>query len=418
MSCIKYIIFAKQYKTKMIRQSDLTTIINVQKKHLSSGRNDIGRNLLNELPANLDNHALIISGIRRCGKSTLLGQLIKSMHEDFLFINFDTPLLYGFEMADFTMLDQIIAKKGCNRLFFDEIQVVKGWELYIRQKLDERFKVIVTGSNASLLSQELGTKLTGRHITKILYPFSFQEFNRFLQLKSDTQALLKYLDKGGFPDYVKTNNPEILTSLFEDILFRDIAVRFGVRDIQSLKRLLLYLVANVGNMVTANKLTHVLEIKSTATILEYFSYFEQTYLLSLMPKFSYSYKVQSVNPRKIFIMDNGLIGAVTPSYSKDLGRKLENAVYWKLRQLNKTAFYFNETGFECDFVVTRNNEVEELIQVCYDLNHDTSIREERGLLEAMKYFNKDVGTIITINQRDEILTNGKTIRVIPAFEFL
>lgn len=374
--------------------------------------------MLTELPTNLANHALIIAGIRRCGKSTLLGQLIKNKTEGYLFINFDTPLLYGFEMADFKVLDELIAKNNCKRLFFDEIQVVKGWELYIRQKLDEGFKVIVTGSNATLLSQELGTKLTGRHITKILYPFSFQEFNRFLKLNPDEAALLKYLDKGGFPDYVKTNNQDILTSLFEDILFRDIAVRFGVRDIQSLKRLLLYLVANVGNLVTANKLTQVLGIRSTATILEYFSYFEQTYLLSLMPKFSYSYRAQSVNPRKIYVLDNGLIGAVTPSYSKDSGRKLENAVYWKLRQKNKTVNYFNETGFECDFVVTQNNEVEELIQVCYDLNHDNSVREERGLLEAMKFFNKESGTIVTMNQRDKILVDGKTIHVIPAFEFL
>lgn len=374
--------------------------------------------MLTELPTNLANHALIIAGIRRCGKSTLLGQLIKNKTEGYLFINFDTPLLYGFEMADFKVLDELIAKNNCKRLFFDEIQVVKGWELYIRQKLDEGFKVIVTGSNATLLSQELGTKLTGRHITKILYPFSFQEFNRFLKLNPDEAALLKYLDKGGFPDYVKTNNQDILTSLFEDILFRDIAVRFGVRDIQSLKRLLLYLVANVGNLVTANKLTQVLGIRSTATILEYFSYFEQTYLLSLMPKFSYSYRAQSVNPRKIYVLDNGLIGAVTPSYSKDSGRKLENAVYWKLRQKNKTVNYFNETGFECDFVVTQNNEVEELIQVCYDLNHDNSVREERGLLEAMKFFNKESGTIVTMNQRDKILVDGRTIHVIPAFEFL
>lgn len=374
--------------------------------------------MLTELPTNLANHALIIAGIRRCGKSTLLGQLIKNKTEGYLFINFDTPLLYGFEMADFKVLDELIAKNSCKRLFFDEIQVVKGWELYIRQKLDEGFKVIVSGSNATLLSQELGTKLTGRHITKILYPFSFQEFNRFLKLTPDEAALLKYLDKGGFPDYVKTNNQDILTSLFEDILFRDIAVRFGVRDIQSLKRLLLYLVANVGNLVTANKLTQVLGIRSTATILEYFSYFEQTYLLSLMPKFSYSYRAQSVNPRKIYVLDNGLTGAVTPSYSKDSGRKLENAVYWKLRQKNKTVNYFNETGFECDFVVTQNNEVEELIQVCYDLNHDNSVREERGLLEAMKFFNKESGTIVTMNQRDKILVDGKTIHVIPAFEFL
>ena len=402
----------------MIKQSDLSAVVVSQKERLVSTKNDLVRVLLGKLPPDLGNHALIISGIRRCGKSTLLGQLIKERNEDAFFINFDTPKLYNFEMADFGILDQIISENSCRSLFFDEIQVITGWELYVRQKLDEGFKVVVTGSNASLLSRELGTKLTGRHITKELYPFTFVEYFTYLKKSANVESLQNYLDTGGFPEFVKYNNPDILTTLFEDILYRDIAVRHGIRDVESLKRLLLFLVANVGNLVTATKLTQALGIKSSATVLSYFSFFEQTYLLGLMPRFSYSYRAQLVNPRKIYIIDNGLINAVSPSHSKNSGKKLENVIYWALRQKNKQLYYFNETGIECDFVVGQSNVIEDLIQVCFELNPENTPREVRGLLDAMNYFKKVSGTIITLNQQDEIRQEGKQIHVVPAWQFL
>ena len=402
----------------MIKKSDLLAVIDSQKERLGSSSNDLERDLLKTLPSDLSQHALIISGIRRCGKSTLLRQMIKEGNDDTFYINFDTPKLYNFELNDFEILDMIISEKGYGRLFFDELQVIDGWELFVRQKLDEGYKVFVTGSNATLLSRELGTRLTGRHITKELFPFSFQEFTNFRHLEPDKDALIKYLDLGGFPEFIKHNNADILTTLLEDILFRDIAIRYNIRDVKSLKRLLLYLVANVGNLVTATKLTQSLGIKSSATILDYFSFFEQTYLLNLMPRFSYSYRAQLVNPRKIYVIDNGLINAVTPSFSKDYGRKLENVIYWSLRQQKKDLFYFSETGSECDFVVCRNNEVEELVQVCYDLTNENAAREQKGLLEAMTFFKKDKGTIISLNQSDEISNAGKHIRVIPAFKYL
>jgi predicted AAA+ superfamily ATPase len=333
------------------------------------------------------------------------------------YINFDTPGLYTFELSDFGILDQVIDGAGCKRLFFDEIQVITGWELYVRQKLDEGFQVVVTGSNASLLSQELGTKLTGRHITKELYPFSFNEFVRFLQLPPDRLALQQYLDNGGFPEYLRSRDEDILVALFDDILYRDIAVRYGIRDIKSFKWLLLYLVANVGNLVTATGLTKVLSIRSTSTVLDYFSFLEQSYLLGLMPRFSWSLRAQLVNPRKIYIIDNGLINAVSPSYTMDYGKKLENAVYWELRQQQKELHYFNESGYECDFVVTRKNKVESVIQVCWDLNAENSAREERGLMDAMNFFKLNTGLIITQDKQDEIHRDGKQIHVVPAYRF-
>ncbi|NLO03490.1 MAG: ATP-binding protein [Bacteroidales bacterium] len=402
----------------MIKQSDLSAIIDSQYERLMTSDFGLERYLLKKLPEKQGNHALIISGIRRCGKSTLLGQLIKKVPSHGFFINFDTPKLYNFEISDFKLLDLIIKENDYEHLFFDEIQVVKGWELYVRQKLDEEFTVVITGSNASLLSRELGTKLTGRHITKELFPFSYTEFIRFMQIKSNEESFQKYFETGGFPEFVKINNPDILTSLFDDILFRDISVRFGIRDVNSLKRLLLFLVANVGNLITATKLKQVLGIKSSATILDYFSYFEQTYLLGLLPKFSHSYRAQLINPRKIYIIDNGLINAVSPSHTKDAGKKLENIIYWHFRQQNKELFYYNETGSECDFVVAAKNKVEKIVQVCYELTPENSSREEKGLLEAMNFFNIDKGTIITMDQQDKIRHKNMQIDIIPAYVYI
>lgn len=401
----------------MIKKSDLIAVIEMQREHLLNKDDEITRDLLHSLPINLSKHALIISGVRRCGKSTLLKQMMKEDLSDAFFINFDTPKLYNFDINDFEILDQIITEEGKKKLFFDEIQVVSGWELYVRQKLDENYQVVVTESNASLLSSELGTKLTGRHITKELYPFSYNEFIRYKKLETGFESFDWYFKNGGFPEYIKHSNPEILTSLFDDILYRDIAIRHGVRDVKSLQRLLLYLIANVGNPVTATKLTTLLGVKSSSTILDYFSYFEHSWVLGLLPKFSWSYRAQLVNPRKAYIIDNGLINAVSPSFTENEGRKLENMVYWFLRKNQKDIFYFNETGHECDFIVSNNNKAEEIIQVCYQLDHNNREREESGLLAAMEFFNLNNGIIITMNQTDEISKGEKRISVIPGCKF-
>lgn len=402
----------------MIKQSELAAVVQSQQEQQQEKGVGLERDLLHQLPTDLPNHALIISGIRRCGKSTLLSQWMKKIDFEGFFLNFDTPKLYNFELTDFELLDEMIVQSRKKSLFFDEIQVIDGWELYVRQKLDQGYKVAITGSNASLLSKELGTKLTGRHIDKELFPFSFSEFLRYHEAIPDAESLLRYMTIGGFPEYIKTENPDILAVLIDDILYRDIAVRYNIRDVKSLKRLLLFLAANNGNLVTATKLTQTLGIKSPATILDYFSYFEQSYLLQLMPKFSYSYRVQLVNPRKIYFVDTGLINVVDVSFSHDFGRKLENVIFWELRRQNKEIYYYNENGYECDFVVCNNKIPEQLIQVCYELNKDNSTREERGLLDAMNFFKLDKGTIITLNQQDTILHHEKKIEVIPAYRYL
>ncbi|MCL2328739.1 MAG: ATP-binding protein [Bacteroidetes bacterium] len=401
----------------MIQQGILQQVIDTQKKKTLRLNVGFEREVLPKMPA-LQSHALIVSGIRRCGKSTLLKQMIEADDSKKLFLSFEDPRLFNFELSDFELLDAIIENSKSETLFLDEIQVINGWELYIRQKLDEGFRVAVTGSNASLLSRELGTKLTGRHISKELFPFSYREFLGFKNLQAGEKSLQKYMEMGGFPEFLKTNNTDILSELFYDILNRDIIVRHGIRDARSLRNLAVYLVSNAGNLVTASKLQQPLSIKTAATVLEYFSFLEDTYLVNFMPKFSYSLKVQMVNPRKIYVIDPGIIKIASISFTENKGHLLENLIYWELRRQGKELYYFNENKSECDFVVMKNEKIEQVIQVCYELLPENREREINGLKEAMEFFKIDNGVIISFNQRDAFMLNSKRIEVLPAWEFL
>jgi len=400
----------------MFTQSDIEQVIAGQREQAARRGMGLLRDILPTLP-DLTSHALIISGIRRCGKSTLLEQLLAHRGAEALALNFDDPRLAGFASADFGLLDGLITKSGVRSLFFDEIQVVPGWESYIRQKLDEGFRIAITGSNASLLSRELGTRLTGRHITKEIFPFSYREFLRFRSLAPGEESLRLYLDEGGFPEYLKSKEPDILSGLLYDILYRDIAVRYGIRDTRSLKQFAVYLFSNPGNLITANKFRQILGIKTTATVLEYFSHLEDAYLIAFMPRFSHSARIQSVNPKKIYAADPGLVKVASLSFSDDRGRMLENAVYWQLRRRGMEVFYFNEKNAECDFIAMRSGGKPLLMQVCHELTSANRQREQRGLSAAMDFFQAEEGLIITFAQRDAYVDQGRQIQVVPAWEF-
>ena len=262
---------------EMVLQSTINQVFESQRDNNLSRDTGLKREALQDLP-NLDAFALIVSGIRRCGKSTLLFQLLKEKYPGALYLNLEDPRLYEFELKDFVRVDKVIAATRSKVLLFDEIQIVPEWERYVRQKLDEGYKLIITGSNASLLSRELGTKLTGRHITRELFPFSYKEFILFRKLTPSPDSLLQYLHTGGFPEFVKQGANEILNTVFDDILIRDIAVRYGIREVKTLQRLALYLISNVGNLITANRLRTLFEVGSVNTITEYLAHLEDSYL--------------------------------------------------------------------------------------------------------------------------------------------
>ena len=400
----------------MIPQNILSQIIQKQSQNIAKKDKGLKRDALQLLP-NLASHALIVSGIRRCGKSTLLFQLLSSKYTGALYLNFEDPRLYEFENNDFSRLDLLIQEQNFSVLMFDEIQIIPEWERYVRQKLDEGFRIVVTGSNASLLSRELGTKLTGRHITKELFPFSYQEFISYQKLRPSTESLISYLTMGGFPEYIKEKNDDILNHLFEDILIRDIAVRYSIKDVRTLQRLAQYLISNVGKPVSGNNLKNMFGMGATSTALEYLSHMEYSYLLHFVPKFSYSLKKQIANPRKVYAIDTGLVNVNSGSFTEDNGRKFENLIFLHLRRSYREIYYFSEKG-ECDFITFKNGAFHQAIQVCYDLNPDNLDRELNGMIEALEFFNIEQGILVTISQKDHFKKNGKIIHVIPAHEYL
>ncbi|PPK99383.1 ATP-binding protein [Parapedobacter indicus] len=400
----------------MVTQEILTQVIAAQRDNLLAKGVGLKREAMATLP-DISAYALIVSGVRRCGKSTLLFQLLQQRYPDALYLNFEDPRLYGFDIKDFARLDEIIRQAGADVLLFDEIQIIPEWERYIRQKLDENIKIVITGSNASLLSRELGTKLTGRHITKELFPFSYREFITFTQQKASSDSVSEYLQVGGFPEYVKQRVDDILNYVLEDILIRDIAVRHGIRDVNSLQRLTLYLISNTGKLVTANRLKSLIGVGSTNTITEYLSYLEDSYLVHFIPKFDYSHRKQMVNPKKVYAIDTGLVNVNSASFTDDSGRQLENMIYLHLRRQYKDIFYFSAKG-ECDFIVSDKSNIQAVIQVCYHLNADNLDRELNGMTEALEYFKLDDGLLITHAQRDLFEKDGKKIVVLPAHEYL
>lgn len=400
----------------MIRQEEIALVVDAQRGAFLRQDSGLARDALSEIPV-ADSFATIITGIRRCGKSTLLLQLLQRDYQDAIYLNFEDIRLSGFEMDDFTRLHREIEKRALKVMFFDEIQIVTGWEKFVNQLLRENYKVFITGSNASMLSVELGTHLTGRHLSMELFPFSYDEFIRFKNIDNEENSILDYLKTGGIPEYVKTGLPDILNTLIDDILIRDIAIRHSVRDVNSLRQLTTFLITNIGNLISANKLTGMFNIKSATTFLEYFSYLKDAYLLEFIPLFHHSLKTQARNPKKIYAMDLGFYTENSISTSDNMGRRLENLIFLHLRRKYKQIFYYKEKG-ECDFVVMEKNAVKEAVQVCLSVNNENFEREYNGLLEAMKNLNLKEGTVVTLNQSDTFTKDGLTVRVTPASEFL
>lgn len=362
-----------------------------------------------------NDHVQVISGIRRSGKSTLLRQIMKQ-YKKVAHFNFEDPRLANFTVEDFAKLDKIIPK-DVDAYFFDEIQNVVGWEIYVRQLHDYGKKVFVTGSNASLLGKELGTKLTGRYLSLELFPFSLREYLKFKKMTASPENALKYLSEGGFPEYLKSENVESLQNLFKDIVLRDVAIRYGVRNTKTLVDIALFLLSNIGKETTYNRIKNIFQVGSSNSVMDYLSWLEDAYLLFFLNRFSYSAKSMAVNPRKVYAIDNGLVLANTLSLQKDQGRLLENAVYIHLRNQDKKMFYFKEKH-ECDFVLFNREKPASVIQVCYEINSDNQLREFSGLLEAMEHFNLKEGQIITLNQNDTMEVAGKKITLLSFDRFV
>lgn len=400
----------------MLAKQVISEVVEIQAELHQKKKTGTPRSALEDLKL-YDSFVLIICGIRRCGKSTLLNQALKSKFTQPVFLNFEDPRLAAFELSDFLRFDEIVKEIEPDVIAFDEIQNVPQWEKYIRSKQDQGQKIIVTGSNASMLSKEFGTLLTGRYIIKELFPFSYEEYLNFTSESAGVQSFSKYLNAGGFPEYLKTNDPEILNRLIDDILLRDITLRFGVRQHFMLRQLTLYLVSNIGKCLSLNQLKNLFSVGSVNSISNYIEWLEDSYLIFSIPKFSFSVKKQIYNPRKIYCVDTGLAGANSLSMSKDQGRKLENLVFLHFRRNRKTIFYYAEKN-ECDFIIVEKGQPLEAVQVCLQLTSDNLDRELKGLAEAMTELNLESGLIITFDQEDSFEVNGRIVKAIPAWKYL
>ena len=360
----------------------------------------------------LDSHALDITGVRRCGKSTVMRQWIRGRREPWFYVNFESPLLTQFEVRDTVRLDALIEKSGAKRLFFDEVDQFAGWEKYVRQKLDEGFHVCISGSNASLLEGELGTKLTGRHVSKELFPFSYAEYLKFTKERPCARSVRAYAQDGGFPRYLQTREEVVLQELFDDIVYRDVIVHNKIRDANAVRELAAYLVENVGCRFTATKMLKPLGVASASTITQWCDWIEKAYLFFFVPIFSDSEKSRLLNPKKVYCVDTGLEYAVSSRRIPNDGARFENLVYLALRRRTKDISYFDDDG-ECDFILRNRHAVTAAVQACIRLTDEDRDREIEGLLKAMDALSLSSGTIVTEDQRDRLVFGKRRIDIVP-----
>ncbi len=395
----------------------LRQIIVDQRRTLPDVKDTVPRRMENRLSVPSE-HALILSGIRRCGKSTLLLQMMEKTGRSAYF-NFEDPRLSGMQPDDFGKLLRLLEEtwESPTHYFLDEIQAMDRWESFVRLLLDRQKRVVATGSNASLLSRDLGTKLTGRHLRYELFPFSYRESLRAYGRKNGKESLQGYLANGGFPAYLREKNPLMLQQLLSDVLARDIAVRHRLREVRTIEQMAVYLLNNVGKPFSFNSLAKTFGLGSTNTAQAFVSYLEDAYLLFTINKFDYSLKRQAVNPKKAYSVDNGLSSANSTGFSADEGRRLENATFLHLRRHTRDLHYFKGKN-ECDFLAKGRRGGWSAIQACYRLHEDNQKRETQGLLEAMRQLKLEEGLIVTFDQEDALMGDGKKIRVLPAWKWM
>ncbi len=359
------------------------------------------------------NQILVISGVRSCGKSILIRKSFPSDAQG-LYLNFEDPRLVDFEASDFPKLEQLRDQLGKTSILLDEVQSVVGWEIFARSLHEKGQKLYITGSNASMLSRELGTRLTGRYKQIELFPFSYTEFLLSKNESPGEESFESYFLSGGFPEFLQNQDHDYLRTLFRDILTRDVAVRRNISNETALIRLGVFLCSNVGKPFSYSRMGSLLEIKSVRTVIDYCDYLEESYLFELIPMYSPSIRKQLANPKKAYSVDPALASANSLSLSKDLGRKLENYVFLHLRRSFKEIQYFQNKDSECDFVIKWNEEIIGAVQVCWELNADNLQREIKGLKAAMEETQAPKGVLLTWNQEDRL--DG--ITVIPVWKWL
>jgi len=392
---------------------------------------------------------VVITGARRAGKSFLMRQLIKSLISDGISRN--NILMVNFEDPRFTELDtkilqkiyevylEFLNPKGDVFIFLDEVQEVSGWEKWVRTIYElKKAKLVISGSNAKLLSAELSTLLTGRHIDLEVFPLSFQEYLIFngLDLKDKLdfagkrveieRLFIKYLEWGGFPEVVLSGEKKkLLFHYFEDIVNKDLVKRHKIRKPAKLNSLAKFYLTNISSSVTFNSLEKFLSV-SADTVEKFSHYFEDAYLVFFLKRFSFKVKEQEKSPRKVYAIDTGLANVLGFRFSRNLGRLAENIIFVELLRKktlgeNNLEFYYwrNSQNKEVDFIIKENLKVTKALQICWEINRpQTRTREIKPLLKVMEKLKIDKGFIITQDLEKEENIGEKKIKYLPLWKWL
>ena len=394
------------------------------------------------------NQVITITGPRRAGKSYIMRQMGRLLvdsgvkKENILFVNFDDPRFLSLDnkllLQAYEIYREFMSPTDTPYVFLDEVQEVEEWEKWVRMMHElKKAKLVVSGSNAHLLSRELGTLLTGRHIDLNVFPLSFIEYLMFNNLeikdpldvdrkKTEIKGLLrKYIENGSFPETVLSDKKTaILLNYFDDLLTKDLIKRFKIRKVNSIKALIKFYLSNAGNLMTFSSAGKYLNLTSD-TVEKFSGYLEDVYLIFQLKRFSFKVKEQEKSPRKIYAIDTGLCNAVGFRFSENIGRLAENIVFLTLKRkqaLNPRVelFYWKDVQHrEVDFVIKDGLDVKNLIQVCWNIQDEkTKNRELRSLQKAMKELKTDKAIIITEDTEGEEKLDGFTVKNIPLWKWL
>lgn len=416
----------------MISKETLRQIVKKQKEYFPIIENETKREILDRILKDFkDNRIIILSGIRRAGKSTLLGE-IKKTQKDYCYVNFEDEKFLDFKAQDFELLNEaLIEVYGDIKIyFFDEVQNIDKFETFVRRLQDEGKKIVLTGSNATLLSKEFGTRLTGRYKLFEIYPFSFREFikSKGVEINKDSFYLTnkkveliklfsEYMENGGMPEYLKNHDIDYIRTVFQNILYRDIISRYAIKKQKIFNEIINILSTNISCEITYNSIKENVKLSNANTVKEYISYLNNVYLLFEVNQFNRSPKKQLNLPKKIYLIDPVFSNFSSFNFSLNKGRVLENLVFIELKRDSKEIYYY-KNKHECDFVTKDKFSINEAIQVCYELNKENEEREISGLLEAMEEFHLKEGLILTNEQEDERVLDKKKIKIMPVWKWI
>lgn len=375
----------------------------------------------------------LITGPRRVGKSTQA--LLMLRNKNFAYLNFDNQQLLDKWDSNLVMRTLDDVYPGYEYLMLDEVQNLPAWDLWVSELYRMGKNLVITGSNANMLSSEMATALTGKYIRVEMLPFSLEEFFDWNNLdlhgvKDEEMANVEvlmddYLRNGGYPEVVASRQltRSYLGTLFDAIVWKDVAKRHKVRNITDLNDLALYLLSNFCNPLSANELTEALGFTSVNTTKKYMDYLHEPYLFYYLPRYNNKLKMMKKSPRKVYVVDNGFVGAKAFALSDNLGRLLENQVFVELVRrgydTDKTMFYYrSRNDKEVDFVLRKGPHIERLVQVCYDMgNSKTEKREVDGLVECAEELKCSNLVIVTNAEHRTIEKDGYKIDVVPVEMF-